>query len=122
MSNTRQTGIDGEYIGSEYLLSRGYAILERNFRTFYGEIDLIARDGGTLVFVEIKRRRSASFGRPEEAVHRRKQERIVRSALHYIKMKRLQGTPLRFDVLAIGPGSGDIELITSAFGADGYSY
>jgi putative endonuclease len=122
MFNRRQTGIDGERAGADFLRKSGYRILQRNFRTPYGEIDIIARHKETLVFIEVKRRRNCSFGRPQEAVGRQKQEHIVRSALHYVKMERIKGVNIRFDVLAIGPGDDAIELICSAFSADGYTY
>lgn len=122
MTDRRQTGIDGEQCGADFLTARGYTILERNYRTPYGELDIVARDGGVLVFVEVKRRRTPAFGRPQEAVGRRKQEHLVRSALHFIKAQRLTGSPLRFEVLAVGPGERDIELVSPAFETEGYTY
>ncbi len=82
-----------------------------------GEIDLIARQGKTLVVVEVKTRRSASFGAPQEAVHSGKQGRLRRLAEYYLKAKRLTGTPVRFDVVAITLAEDEpqMEIIPNAF-------
>jgi putative endonuclease len=117
MFNRQQAGLAGERAGSVYLERQGYRIVERNFRTPYGEIDLVARDGAALVFVEVKLRRSAVCGRPEAAVDRRKQGHIVRAALHYLKSRNLRPEEIRFDVLALGPAPDEIALIRRAFDA-----
>lgn len=97
-----------------YLKQQGYRILEQNFSSRCGEIDLIAKDGDTLVFVEVKYRSSASFGDPAEAVTAKKQEKIRKTARYYLCTHQLsEDTPCRFDVAAI-LGS-QIRLIKHAF-------
>src|SRR5579863_2788673 len=86
-SSARQgLGRMGERLAAEMLMREGYAILERNFRCCYGEIDLIAEDGQDLVFVEVKTRRGVAYGRPEEAVTLRKQRKVVQVATYYLDM------------------------------------
>lgn len=75
------SGSEGESFAADYLIKNGYRILERNFRTPLGEIDIIARDGETLVFIEVKARSNARFGPPQLAVDHRKQVKISRVAL-----------------------------------------
>lgn len=106
-------GRAGEDRAAEHLAEQGYRILERNYTAPQGELDLIALEGDTLVFVEVKTRKSESYGPPELAVDRRKQGRMIKAALGYLKHKRLHQVPCRFDVVAI---SGDrVELIRNAF-------
>ncbi len=113
----RQLGDKGEDLAAAALKKQGYKILERNFTTPLGEIDLIARHQGCLVFIEVKTRKSLRFGRPEEAVTPTKQRRLQRLAEYYLKQKRLKEQPLRFDVVAITlTGEGPlIEIIHEAF-------
>jgi len=112
-------GRTGEDLAAKHLAGRGYAILERNYRAPYGEIDLIALDSGTVVFVEVKTRTTDAYGAPELAVNQRKQERMVKAALGYLKHKKLHQMPCRFDVVAIsGADSGTVELIQNAFEMD----
>ena len=109
-------GRTGEDLAAKHLVARGYVILERNYRAPYGEIDLIALDAGTVVFVEVKTRTTEAYGAPELAVDLRKQERMVKAALGYLKHKKLHQMPCRFDVVAIsGAESGKVELIQNAF-------
>lgn len=109
-------GRTGEDLAAKHLSGRGYTILERNYSAPYGEIDLIALDGGTVVFVEVKTRTTDAYGAPELAVNQRKQERMVKAALGYLKHKKLHQMPCRFDVVAIsGSDSGTVELIQNAF-------
>lgn len=103
MKQLRQWGGDGESMARNYLSARGYRWLASNFSTRWGEIDLIMEQGGTLVFVEVKRRASARYGAPEEAVTRLKARRMVRSALLFVQKHRLDGRMMRFDTVAIGP-------------------
>jgi len=112
---THDLGAQAEDRGVALLKKLGFKILARNVRTRYGEIDVIAREKRTIVFVEVKSRGTAGFGRPEEAVTARKQGRIVRSAIQYLKENALTGSDVRFDVVAFGPGTGDIEHLRSAF-------
>lgn len=95
---------------------KGYRIVEKNYRTFFGEIDIIARDGNVLVFIEVKTRTDDSFGSPSEAVNKRKREKIRKVALTFMKKLRKE-VPARFDVLSIEKaGAGHrIEHIEDAF-------
>jgi putative endonuclease len=94
-------GKSGEDAAVAELERRGYAILERRYRTRHGEIDIVAEDSGTLVFVEVKARASAEFGRAAEAVTRRKQLRLVSMASDYLARNHVSDRPCRFDVVAI---------------------
>jgi putative endonuclease len=111
------TGKLGEQIGESFLLERGYRILGRNVRSPFGEIDLVADHQGTLVFVEIKARRSQAFGFAEEAVDRRKRDRLTRLASWYLACHPKLHSPVRFDVLTLQweGGKQDIHLIENAF-------
>ena len=99
----RATGLKGEGIAIKFLKKQGYKILEKNYRTPFGEIDIIALRDGVVVFVEVKARNTDLFGFPEEAVTRQKQERIKRSALCYLKNLK-EVPPVRFDVISIDLG------------------
>ena len=111
-------GKSGEDLAVAELERRGYAVLERRYRTRHGEIDIIARDGETTVFVEVKARRTAEFGTAAEAVTAQKQRRLASMALDYLTRHRLSNRPCRFDVVAIdGEGAErTITLYKSAFG------
>jgi putative endonuclease len=117
MTMRRQAlGKRGEDLAAAELERRGYAILARRYRTRHGEIDIVARDGGTIVFVEVKVKESAEFGTAAEAVTVRKQRRIVSMAVDYLARHRLAGHPCRFDVVAID-GAGDTAQLTVYTGA-----
>jgi putative endonuclease len=94
-------GIAGEELACDELARRGYAILERRYRTRYGEIDIIARDGDTIVFVEVKARASAEFGGAAAAVTILKQRRVFQMAVDFLARRHFAGRPCRFDVVAI---------------------
>jgi putative endonuclease len=94
-------GRRGERVAARFLRSLGYRILARNHRNRFGEIDLIAADGETLVFVEVKTRRSHTAGAPFEAVDRIKQRQLTRAALAYLGRHRLHDRSARFDVVGI---------------------
>ena len=99
--NKRQTGTVYEQKAKEYLISKGYQILECNFRNRNGEIDIIAKDGEYLCFVEVKYRTTNEFGSPLEAVGWNKQNQIRRVAQYYMMKHHLnEWTPCRFDVIA----------------------
>ncbi len=101
MTDTRQAlGRWGEDLAAAYLQQHGMVILERNFRGKRGEVDIIARDGGDLVFVEVKTRRSEAFGIPQEAVNWRKRQQIIHLAEIYLQRHPSLLQP-RFDVVAI---------------------
>ncbi|HPC74419.1 MAG TPA: YraN family protein [Syntrophales bacterium] len=112
------TGREGEAHAVRHLQREGYRIIERNYRCVFGEMDIIAREGGACVFVEVKSRRSVRFGDPKYAVDRRKQRKMSAVALCYLKEKRLLDHPARFDVVTVlfseeGPR---VELVRNAFG------
>lgn len=112
-------GREGEDRAAQYLSRKGYSILERNYSTRAGEIDLIALHNETLVFVEVKTRTTDRYGAPELAVTPQKQRRMIMAALGYIKFKKLHQMPCRFDVVAISTGKDDaVELIQNAFEMD----
>lgn len=113
-TSSKRTGLYYEVQAAALLQEQGYEILEKNFRCPAGEIDLIAKDGEYLCFVEVKYRSEERAGRPEEAVDGKKQKRISRAALYYL-MKQGFGdtTPCRFDV--VGILDGDIRIIKNAF-------
>jgi putative endonuclease len=110
-------GKQSESAAVRHLKKKGYKILEKNYRTPLGEIDIVARDNDTIVFVEVKARSSARFGNPKTAVTPRKQRRISMVALHYLKEKRQHRAKARFDVIAITSDSSapQIELVKNAF-------
>jgi len=91
----------GEDLACAELERRGYAVLARRYRTRAGEIDIVARDGDTLVFVEVKARADAACGEPGEAVTPWKQRRLARMALDYLARLRAAPGPCRFDVVAL---------------------
>lgn len=97
----RDTGILGEKIASSFLRKRGYHILETNYRCPYGEIDIIARQGDYLVFVEVRTKRSHQFGSPEESITHAKKERMIATAWHYQQARANQPDLWRIDIVAI---------------------
>lgn len=110
-------GRRGERAAERYLKRHGYRILQRNFRAAGAEIDLVAAEGGTLVFVEVKARRGVGTGTPQEAVDGRKQRRIRRAAEIYVARMDAHDNPIRFDVVAIlmDRGEARFELLKDAF-------
>jgi putative endonuclease len=98
---TRALGRAGEDLACEYLERKKYTIVARGFRLFRGEIDIIARDGDVLVFVEVKARADESHGRPEESVTPGKQKQVRRIARGYLQTHPCPGVDCRFDVIAI---------------------
>ncbi len=110
-------GKKGEELAVIQLKALKYKVLQRNFKCPLGEIDIIARDKNTLVFVEVKTRATKDFGGPAAAVNERKQRQLSKVALTYLNQKRLTNVPARFDVVAIEfiPPSPQIEVIRNAF-------
>jgi putative endonuclease len=100
-SSSQDLGRAGEAAAARFLARRGLVILARNLRSRLGEIDLLARDGQTLVFVEVKARRGSSGDPPEAAVDARKRARLARLALGYLAARRLGERSCRFDVVAV---------------------
>ena len=121
----RQTkGQAGEDLAAAWLETQGYVILERNYRFMKAEVDLIAflpakeyERGGDLVFVEVKWRRSGAFSAPEAAVGKDKQRNLLMAAEAFLHERKLEGTPCRFDIMALTDegASLEIEHIPSAF-------
>jgi len=107
----------GEDLARERLKDLGYRILKTNYRCSLGEVDLVARDGDILVFVEIKTRKNESLGQIKEAVNRRKQTQLSKVALAYLKSNNLWGSKARFDVVAVRliDGKKEVEIIKNAF-------
>lgn len=109
-------GEKGEALAVAYLQTKGYTLLQRNFRTQLGEIDCIFEDGEELVFVEVKTRTNASFGSPLEAVGRRKWQQITRVAQEYLARHNDFDRAVRFDVVGVITGAPHtIEHIKNGF-------
>ena len=118
MVNRRQRfGRQSEELAVNQLKKLGYKIIERNYRTKLGEIDIIAKDGRSLVFVEVKARHSHRFGHPKLAVTIKKQKKISMAALSYLKSTNQLNCKARFDVVAITAGNKhpQIEIVRNAF-------
>jgi putative endonuclease len=107
----------GEDVAADILKGAGYRIIERNYRCRGGEVDIVALDGKTVVFVEVKTRSSEEYGPPQLAVDGRKQRQLTRAAMTYLKEKRLLTWSARFDVVGIvvRGKSHDVEHIKNAF-------
>ena len=111
-------GTRGEEIAVAYLKGKKFTIVERNFRCKSGEVDIVARDGRTFVFVEVKTRSTLSFGPPQASVTTFKQRQISKAALTWLAKNRLQESAARFDVIAIllrAHAVPEIEHIRNAF-------
>lgn len=98
-------GAFGESWAAAYLQRLGYVILERNVRFREGEIDIVARDGDDLVFVEVKTRRSAAFGTPQESITRARYDRLATAIATFLQQRELEPPSYRIDVVAILIGS-----------------
>lgn len=94
-------GNAGEELAVSFLKKTNHLICDRNYKKSTGEIDIISRDGETLVFTEVKYRKNLDYGYPREAVNRTKQKRIMKTALWYLKEKKLEDINVRFDVIEI---------------------
>lgn len=99
--NRRELGIRGEKIARDFLDQNGYKIIETNYRCPEGEIDIVAQVGNTLVFVEVRTRRSLEFGTPEESITYRKMQKLKAVAAHYDQNREDLPASRRIDVLAI---------------------
>jgi putative endonuclease len=118
MQNKRQKfGQKSESLAAWYLKKIGYKIVEQNYRTPLGEIDIIAREKKTIVFVEVKSRRSTRYGNPKWAVTPKKQRKISMVALQYLKATRQTDARARFDVVAVTSNRDEphIEIVKNAF-------
>ncbi len=116
MTSRIAQGAAAEELALRYLEAQGLTLVMRNFRCRTGELDLIMRDGGSLVFVEVRSRRYVRYGTPAESVTRAKQQKLLRAATFYLQRQRLD-LPCRFDVVAILRPGGEphIEWIRDAF-------
>jgi len=118
MLNIRQKfGEKSESIAVSYLKKQGYKILEQNYRTKLGEIDIIAKEKGTIAFIEVKARKSKNFGNPKWAVTPKKQRKISMVALQYLKTTMQSNVKARFDVVSIisSQDNPSIEIVKNAF-------
>jgi|LSQX01.1.fsa_nt_gb putative endonuclease len=116
--SSREIGLRGEDIAAEYFEALGLPIVSRNYRSRFGEIDLVAKDGDTIVFVEVKARRSRQLGTAVEQITKGKQRRIIRAACDYLRRCGALASYVRFDVLAIDMlpgGEARIEHLKGAF-------
>ena len=111
--HTRGIGAKYEEAAAEYLVEKGYTIVQRNAATPYGEVDIVAMEGSVLVFCEVKYRSSAKHGTPLEAVDVRKQRRISRAALYFLA-QREEETACRFDVIGV-ERDGGVTHVENAF-------
>ncbi|MCL2355563.1 MAG: YraN family protein [Defluviitaleaceae bacterium] len=116
MSNVA-AGILGQNEAEKFLRAKGLEILCRNYRVRSGEIDLICRDGGVIIFAEVKFRRGVGFGTPGEAVGYTKQQKIIRTAMHYIAATGSDENDFRFDVIEVREERGRMHVnqIENAF-------
>jgi putative endonuclease len=113
----KRIGRAGETMAARYLQKKGFRILFRNYRALGGEIDMIARDGSTLVFIEVKTKAHSGFGAPETWVNRKKQRQIGKIAQAYLHRRQLDDEDCRFDVIGVEWSGGEwrIHHITDAF-------
>ena len=110
-------GREGEEIACRFLMQKGYQLLTRNFRAERAEIDLVMRDGKTIVFVEVKARSTDRYGLGREAVTPRKQQNILRAAQCYLAAHSAFDSAVRFDVAEVDITNGAVAYIENAFGA-----
>ncbi|BFU93825.1 MAG: conserved protein of unknown function [Nitrospira sp.] len=118
----RLFGQEGEAAAEALLIRKGYRIIARNLRSSAGELDLVAEDGPTLVFVEVKARRTEEFGGAVYAVHERKQQKLIRLAAQFLARHHWSRRSCRFDVVLLqetGAGPARIEHICNAFEVPG---
>ena len=112
MVTSKASGDLGELIAAKFISSLGYKIIDKNFRGKFGEIDIIAKDGNSLVFIEVKKRINSKFGTPEEAITKTKLKRIIKTIDYYLYRHDLSNNSnkIRIDVIAISGSDGDTSL------------
>ena len=118
---SKDLGKRGEALAWNFLRKLGYELLEKNYRTRFGEIDIVARKDGVIVFLEVKTRRDHRFGMPEEAVDWKKRRKLTGLAEAYLQAKRLENRAARFDILSVtwdGLGEPSFSLLPDAFGLE----
>lgn len=118
MENKRAKGRTGEQIALLALKEEGYAIVETNFWTRYGEIDIIADDGGVLCFIEVKARSSRAFGTPLDSITTRKRATMTTVAAAYIERHGGGERDMRFDIVSVDLTSGRAAILRNAFDAE----
>lgn len=111
--SAKEIGTDAESIAIKFLQKNGYKIVERNYNTKFGEIDVVALDGKTVAFVEVKFRKSGAYGAPYEFVTSYKKNRLQKAAWCYIKQRSLADMDLRFDIISITGAK--VDLFKNAF-------
>lgn len=110
---SRQIGDEGEDLAAAYLESKGYTILERNYHFQHAEVDLVAYDNESyIVFVEVKKRATNIFGEPEEHINKTKMKNIYKAAEAWIYERKMDGAPVRFDVISIVQSGNESPAIT----------
>jgi putative endonuclease len=109
----REEGIKGEEQATVALKDKGYKIIEKNYRSPFGELDIIAEEGGYLVFVEVKKRNTQTFGDPFQAVNAVKKKHIVKTAMFYMKTHKCFDRKVRFDV--VGIDRENVKIVKHAF-------
>lgn len=117
-SNLR-TGRIGERQAEKFLKKAGFKVIARNVHVGYDEIDLIAKQGDTLIFVEVKTRKNENFGRPAAAVNRAKRKKLSRAAMHFLKKRKIHPPRIRFDVVEVVGEKPEIRHIPNAFQLEG---
>jgi putative endonuclease len=113
MANKKEIGAEGEDMAVKALKKNGYKIIEKNYRSKFGEIDIVAEEKGCLVFVEVKRRSSTAFGGSFGAIDGKKKAHIIRSAQYYLKSHNCLDRKARFDV--VGIDGDELKIIQHAF-------
>lgn len=119
----QQLGIIGEELAVVELAARGYAVLARRYRTRHGEIDIVCEHEGTIVFVEVRARASAEFGRAAESITDAKKRRVCAMAVDYLARNQVANRQCRFDVVAVDNATGpspEVTVYPNAFDAPGY--
>ena len=117
--NNAELGRDGEERAVRHLKKEKYILVRRNYRCPAGEIDIIAKDGDRLCFIEVKTRRSLKFGKPQDAVNAVKRKKIMRAALYFLKETKMENRSFRFDVVAV---MDEVKLFKDAFCFNGGRY
>jgi len=114
----KDTGNAGERIAASYLRKKGYRVVESNYRTIFGEIDIVARLAGIIVFVEVKTRTTSSLGPPYLSITKVKEKHMIKNALFYLKAHRLMNASWRIDIVSVKLDQAlrveNIELIENA--------
>lgn len=114
MSKQKNFGDYGEGLASAFLKNNGYEIIVINWRFKYWEVDIIAKENTTLIFVEVKSRTTSDYGHPEDFVDVKKKKNLIKAADAYIELTGYEGE-IRFDIVSVYLGTGKIELIKDAF-------